>query len=285
MAPSSHDQRGLPVTRSTARTIRGTVQGVPISSRRCVKGRRPASCEAHDVGGASAVTTNDRRPAETASPRERISWRELLVRALPGCRVETIERLIQTVRTRSVAPGEYIYRQGEPVPLTLILEGYGAARRTTVNGKELVSGVAPSGVLFGWSGLAAVPSSVELVALTECEIGQWRGSEIRTLTSADPALALAAIDGLVDAPSGRADRRLPPPGRAAPRPSDPGAASRPFLRRAPRSDQGTPFRTGGDEPRDDWARLAPAGARRDSRAHRPYRPEAPPPRSIGRRSP
>jgi CRP-like cAMP-binding protein len=115
---------------------------------------------------------------------------------LPGCQPETIDRLLQTVRTRSVKPGEQIYRQGDPVPLTIILDGFGAARRTTVNGKELVSGVAPAGVLFGWSGLAAVPSSVELVSLTECDIGQWPGAEVRALAAADPGLALAAIDSM-----------------------------------------------------------------------------------------
>jgi CRP-like cAMP-binding protein len=104
--------------------------------------------------------------------------------------------LNQTVTVRSVQPGGHIYRQGEPVPLTLILEGYGAARRTTAKGKELVSGVAPAGVLFGWSGLAAVPSSIELVALTMCKIAQWRGLEIRTLAMADPSLAAAAIDSM-----------------------------------------------------------------------------------------
>jgi CRP-like cAMP-binding protein len=100
------------------------------------------------------------------------------------------------VRIRTIQPGQQIYRQGDAVPLTMILDGYGAARRTTVNGKELVSGVAPAGVLFGWSGLAAVPSSVELVALTECEIGQWQGAEVRTLVAADAGLALAAIDSM-----------------------------------------------------------------------------------------
>jgi CRP-like cAMP-binding protein len=124
------------------------------------------------------------------------SLRAYLVRALPGCRPETIERLIQTVRVRSVKPGEQIYGQGDPVPITLILEGYGAARRTTVDGKELVSGVALAGVLFGWSGLTAVPSSVELIALTECEVCQWPGAEVRVLASADPGLALAAIDSM-----------------------------------------------------------------------------------------
>jgi CRP-like cAMP-binding protein len=97
---------------------------------------------------------------------------------------------------RAVQPGEHIYRQGEPVPLTIILRGYGAARRTTVDGQLLVSGVAPAGQLFGFSGIASAHSSVELVALTECEVAQWPGPEFRAVASADPAVALAAIDSM-----------------------------------------------------------------------------------------
>jgi CRP-like cAMP-binding protein len=150
---------------------------------------RLASGRQRRVEGAAAPKRD--RPGMNAP-----SFCEYLRRALPGCRPETIKRLTQTVRMRTVLPGEHVYRQGEPVPLTLLVEGYGAARRTTLNGKELVSGVAPAGVLFGWSGLTSVPSSVELVALTRCEVGQWPGAEIRALAAADSGLALAAIDSM-----------------------------------------------------------------------------------------
>ena len=122
--------------------------------------------------------------------------RHVLDRSLPNCRPDTIERLVETVRMRTFRPGEHIYRQGEPVPLTVILKGYGAARRTTSSGKEIVSGIAPAGVLFGWSGLASIPSSVELVALTNGTVAQWSGREIRELATKDPRLALAAIDSM-----------------------------------------------------------------------------------------
>jgi CRP-like cAMP-binding protein len=142
------------------------------------------------------VTILDERPATEVPAVERDPVREALVASLPGCRPETIQRLIDAVRVRRVQPGDRIYTQGDPVPLTVILEGYGAARRTTISGKELVSGVAPAGVLFGWSGISSVPSSVELVALTECRVAQWPGPAIRMLASSDPELALAAIDSM-----------------------------------------------------------------------------------------
>jgi CRP-like cAMP-binding protein len=139
---------------------------------------------------------SDAQPRNKSSKPTDDLLAEFLSRLLPGCRAETVERLIQTARTRIVRPRMHIYRQGEAAPLTLILEGYGAARRTTISGKELVSGIAPAGVLFGWSGLTSVPSSVEIVALTECRIAQWPGVEIRAVAGTDPALAFSAIDSM-----------------------------------------------------------------------------------------
>jgi CRP/FNR family cyclic AMP-dependent transcriptional regulator len=120
----------------------------------------------------------------------------LLGRSLPACRPETLTTLVETARLRTLHVGDSIYRQGEPVPLTLIVHGYGAARRTTASGHEIVSGVAPAGELFGWSGLAAAPSSVELLALTACDVAQWPGQQIRALAADDPAIAFAAIDSM-----------------------------------------------------------------------------------------
>ena len=120
----------------------------------------------------------------------------MVTRALSGCRPETISLLVESARVRTVRPGEQIYRQGEPVPLTLILRGYGIAQRTTLDGHQLMSGVAPSGVVFGWSGLASSPSSVEIFAVTDCLVAQWPGLEIRALAISDPGLALAAIDSM-----------------------------------------------------------------------------------------
>jgi hypothetical protein len=71
----------------------------------------------------------ERRPAGDTPQAARAKLREFLDRSLPSSRPETVERLLETARVRTVRPGGHIYRQGEPVPLTLILDGYGAARR------------------------------------------------------------------------------------------------------------------------------------------------------------
>lgn len=121
---------------------------------------------------------------------------ESLTQSLQTCRPETISTLVDTARLRRVREGDNIYRQGEPVPLTLILDGYGIARRTTADGQQLFSGVAPSGVVFGYSGIASSISSVEIVALTDARVAQWAGTEIRELIRTDVALGLAAIDSM-----------------------------------------------------------------------------------------
>ena len=80
--------------------------------------------------------------------------------------------------------------------MSLILDGYGISRRTTADGQQLFSGVATSGTIFGYTGVASSVSTVEIVALNECLVAQWPGSEIRELVASDSALALAAIDSL-----------------------------------------------------------------------------------------
>jgi CRP-like cAMP-binding protein len=121
---------------------------------------------------------------------------ERLARLLPAVRPDTIARLAESARVLRFEPGDDIYEQGELVPLTLILEGYGVARRTTTDGQEIMSGVAPAGVVFGWSGIAGQHSSVGIVAVTSGTVAQWPGSEVRALADADSGLALAAIDSM-----------------------------------------------------------------------------------------
>jgi CRP-like cAMP-binding protein len=139
------------------------------------------------------------RSVDAAPTAGRRVLRELLLPALPDCRPETIKALAETARLRTVLPQERIYRQGDPVELTLILDGHLAFQRTTVDGQHLISGIASTGALFGWSSMAPVQSSVEVVALTRCRLAQWDGPEIRALVNSDPALTLEAVKSLAGA--------------------------------------------------------------------------------------
>ena len=150
--------------------------------------------------GSTSITEREelREPTRRASfaTSHRAELQDLLASALPGCRPATIATLADTARVWTAHVGDRIYRQGELVPLTLILRGYGVAERTMNDGQQILSGVAPAGNLFGYSGIASTLSSVEMIALTECEIAQWPGALVRPLVVADPGFALAAIDSM-----------------------------------------------------------------------------------------
>jgi CRP-like cAMP-binding protein len=157
-------------------------QGTPKSRRRFAAPSPTMGTQGRCAGGGSQP--------------DRLALREVLARNLPNCRRETIGALTTTARLRTVHRGEPVYRQGEPPPLTVILDGFGSFRRTTVNGVYVASGIGRAGDLFGFSSMASVVSSVEFVALTECQVAQWPGSEIRALAGEDPGLAMDAVDSM-----------------------------------------------------------------------------------------
>ena len=134
--------------------------------------------------------------AGSTSSGDQVEIRRLIEGVLPGSSRATVDGLVETAKARTVQPGEAIFRQGEQIPLTLILRGHGVFRRTTVDGQVLATGVGNPGGMFGFSAIASSNSPVDLVALTECEVRLWKGSAVRRLAATDPALALDAVDRL-----------------------------------------------------------------------------------------
>jgi CRP-like cAMP-binding protein len=121
---------------------------------------------------------------------------ELIQRAFPNSQPDSRHTLARTARIGQVGPNEIVFRQGEPMPLTAIIRGHAALRRTTVDGRQLALGVVAAGDIFGFSGLAPQPSTVDLVGLTAGEVATWSGDDLRALVAGDPGLALDVIDGL-----------------------------------------------------------------------------------------
>src|SRR5438094_1851369 len=89
--------------------------------------------------------------------------------ALPRARPESHRTLADTARLRTLGADEIVFRQGDPILLTLVLRGHAAFRRTTADGRELVLGIATRGLLFGFSSIAGSPASVDLLAVTPAE--------------------------------------------------------------------------------------------------------------------
>ena len=130
----------------------------------------------------------------TSSKRQEV--RELLRRALPGAGHDTIHSLAASADVRRLRPEDVLFRQGEPVRLSLIVRGYAAYRRTTVDGQQVVVGISGPGDLFGITSMSASISSVDYVALTDCETAVWMGPDVRRLVALDPGFALAMLDRL-----------------------------------------------------------------------------------------
>jgi len=138
------------------------------------------------------------RPAgDPTEGRERPNEAELadlIARALPGARPETRAVLVRTARFWSVERDDLLWRQGETTQLTQIVRGFGAFRRTTVDGGQHIVGLCERGALFGFSSIASLETPVDLVALTTVHAVLWSGRDIRPLAANDPGLALDVID-------------------------------------------------------------------------------------------
>jgi CRP-like cAMP-binding protein len=116
--------------------------------------------------------------------------------ALPrACRKSHVA-LADGARIRTFLADEIVFRQGEPIPLTLVLRGHAAFRRTTADGRELVLGIGNRGMLLGFSSIAGSPASVDLVAVTRAEVAVWPGDKVLSLLAGDPGLALDVIHGM-----------------------------------------------------------------------------------------
>jgi len=150
-------------------------------------------CQSHPI---HAIGPHVAQPLAAGSGDPSTDPLNQIADALPRARSETHRRLVRTARIRTLAPDEIVFRQGDPIPLTLILEGHASLRRTTADGRELVLGIAARGWLFGFSSIAGSLAGVDLVAVTPVEVAVWPGGDVRPLVPDDTGLALDVIDGM-----------------------------------------------------------------------------------------
>jgi len=136
------------------------------------------------------------KKADSSPTVEHREIRALIQLALPGSRHETTQILAEAAHVRRVRNEDLVFHQGEPIPMMLMIRGYGAFRRTTVDGQQLIVGIANPGEMYGFSAVASTHSSVDLVALMDCDIAIWRGPDVRRIAGTDPGFALAMIDKL-----------------------------------------------------------------------------------------
>ena len=135
-------------------------------------------------------------PFNTATSIDRCTLLELIARVLPSAQPASWHRLLDTARVKTFAKGDLLSHQGGSFEATIILRGIAGFRRTTLAGQQILVGTAEPGDLFGITSIAAVRSSVSIVALTDCEVAVWPGAVLRRLAGEDAGVALDIIDRL-----------------------------------------------------------------------------------------
>jgi CheY-like chemotaxis protein len=119
---------------------------------------------------------------------------EVIAEAFPESHADTLSALAESGRVMSFPAGETILHQGDEGRLVLVLHGHIGLRRTTIDGRQLITRIATRGEIGTVLPLAARPSAADLIALSACQIVMWLPSKARAFAAIDPGFAMAIID-------------------------------------------------------------------------------------------
>lgn len=118
----------------------------------------------------------------------------LLAEVFPNSRPDSRQALAATASVRTFETGQPILHQGDETSLALILGGQVAFRRTTVDGRQLITLIVSRGTLAAFLPLASRPTSVDVLPLTPAPAALWQSARIRSLATTDPGLAIDILD-------------------------------------------------------------------------------------------
>ena len=130
-------------------------------------------------------------------PQNVLDVTEVIAEAFPDSHAQTLSALAASGRVAAFAAGELVVRQGDEARLVLVIEGHVGLRRTTIDGRQLISRIATRGELAMMLALAARPSVSDLIALSACRLVLWSPREARALAENDPGFAMAINDQLL----------------------------------------------------------------------------------------
>jgi CRP-like cAMP-binding protein len=143
-------------------------------------------------------------PART-TPRVTISpsaWATtlpaLLDEVFPNSRPDSRQALAASASVRTFATGQPILHQGDETSFALILGGQVAFRRTTLDGRQLITLIVSRGALAAFLPLASRPTSVDVLPLTPAPAAVWQSASIRSLAATDPGLAIDILDHVLE---------------------------------------------------------------------------------------
>jgi CRP-like cAMP-binding protein len=108
----------------------------------------------------------------------------------------SIAELLREVNLTRVRAHRPVWARGEPIALTILIRGYVGFERTTADGRRLTVGIGYPGRLYGIASVSSQMAAVDMMALTDVEIGIWPAGTLRRLIAADPPIGLDALDQL-----------------------------------------------------------------------------------------
>ena len=118
----------------------------------------------------------------------------LLAEVFPNSRPDSRRALAASASVRTFETGQPILHQGDETSFALILDGHVAFRRTTIDGRQLITLIVSRGALAAFLPLASRPTSVDVLPLTRTQAAVWQSATIRSLAKTDPGLAVDILD-------------------------------------------------------------------------------------------
>lgn len=119
---------------------------------------------------------------------------EVVDRAFGRTRPETRRTLAAGAEVRTFRPRETVIPQGDESWVGLVLEGHAGLRRTTVDGREVITMIVSGGQLGPVMPIAGRPFTADLLALSAGCIALWPGTEVRALAAEDAGLGLDLLE-------------------------------------------------------------------------------------------
>jgi len=115
---------------------------------------------------------------------------EVVGGAFPGSGPDTRRVLVSSADVRTFAARQTVIAQGDDTHFGLVVEGHVGLRRTTVDGRELITLIVSRGQLGPVLPIAGRPSGAELLGLSAGRIALWPGNDVQAVAAQDAGFAL-----------------------------------------------------------------------------------------------
>lgn len=102
--------------------------------------------------------------------------------------------LVSIAEVRAFRAGETVIPQGDESWVGLVLDGHAGLRRTTIDGREVISVLISDGELGPVMPMARRPTTADLLALSAGRIALWAAPDVRARAAEDGGLGLDLLE-------------------------------------------------------------------------------------------